>query len=126
MLNLFKKYLLIFSALLFSVSIVWGAPVLAQEQENGISGTAIEIKEVKIELAKDALNVSAVLYNPSLNIETAPFTHLLVLESLTDFIKPKDANLMLPNLIVSATEGESFSALKPRTEKIISLSLPIN
>ena len=75
MLNLFKKYLLIFSALLFSVSIVWGAPVLAQEQENGISGTAIEIKEVKIELAKDALNVSAVLYNPSLNIETAPFTH---------------------------------------------------
>lgn len=98
--------------------------VSAQEE----SIVPVEIKDVKITQGVNKIEINAVLFNPNHAIETAPFTHLILLNTIDPLIKPvKEEDLSLPSLIVSAQEGErsDYFSLKPMESKEVNYSLPV-
>jgi len=117
---IFGLFAVVFSAFL---------PVLAQE--NGVQTRAeykVEISDVKITPKGDRVGISATLFNPSSRVETAPFTHLILLNTIDPLIKPtKDPELSPSPLIVFAIEGSEadYFSLKPLEEKEVSYFLPV-
>lgn len=88
--------------------------------------TKIEIKDVKIEKSDTEIKIIATLFNPSANIETSPFTTLILLENNSSLIKTKNEDAVAPFIIVSAKEGDSFFSLKPQESKEANSSLSIS
>lgn len=124
-----KKYsLIIFSAVVFAISAF--TVVSAQENNSATDGASyvskVEIKDVQIEPKGDKLQINATLYNPSSNIETPSFTHLLLLKEIDPLIRSKNLEYNPPSLIVSASEGQDYFTLKPNEQRKLSLSLPFS
>ena len=96
---------------------------LAQERSvEAESLTKIEIKDVKIEKKESAIEISAVLENPSMNMETSFFTYLVTLKSINPLVPPKSFDI---DFLVSAVEGVEYLSLKPLQENVFNYSLPI-
>lgn len=95
--------------------------VLAQEKTGGV-----EIKDVKITAKDDKIEISAVLFNPSQNVGTSPFTHFLTLSSINQLFKFRKSAVTPPSILVSAVEGSEYTSLKPQEQKAVHFSLPIS
>ena len=100
-----------------------GQPAQAQ----GDNPETIEIKNVIIKPAGNNLEVSADLFNPSANVETAPFAKLFLLETINPLINPaEEDNFIPPPLISSAQEESSYLKLKPLEKIRLQYIFPIN
>lgn len=124
--TLFLIGLFIFAVIPLNPNTILAQEETGREETSGVEVKSVEIKDVKITAQDDKLEISAVLFNPSQNIETAPFTYSVFLQTINSLIKQEQDNLILPPMHVAAKEGEEYFQLKPKEAKSINVLLPLS